>query len=402
MSAVVDDSSAAICKDCSESRMLSSRSVLYKAFSFAASLLCQTIPLARRTDSTAANVAGESSDDFIAAIVTRGALPIGAGCTPRDRIRDVRGNSERDISWGIVIAMQQTAGAMQRAYQVLLFYAYVNLEDPETVAHGVRVLAESLGLTGRVIVAYEGINATLEGTVDDTEQFARAVLLDDRFAGMQIKRSHGSGLSFPALSVKVRKEIVGTGFTKEEADPAVRTAPRLSASELRAWFSNNKDFTIVDMRNNYEFASGHFKNSVQPDISASRHLPLAMHNLEPLKEKTVVTVCTGGVRCEKMSAYLQSHGFTDVYQLDGGIHTYMEQFPGQDFQGTLYTFDRRLTMDFGGEREIIGQCHVCGATTEQYVDCAEDTCHYHFLACTQCSGADGRAFCSDACRDASL
>jgi pimeloyl-ACP methyl ester carboxylesterase len=106
----------------------------------------------------------------------------------------------------------------------------------------------------------------------------------------------------------------------------------------------------------------------------------------------------GGVRCEKMSAYLQSHGFTDVYQLDGGIHTYMERFPGKDFQGTLYTFDRRLTMDFGGEREVIGTCHLCGKTTEHYVDCAEDTCHYHFLACEQCTQADGRAFCSDACR----
>ncbi len=311
-------------------------------------------------------------------------------------------NSERDISWGIVTAMQETTGTMQRAYQVLLFYVYVNIEDPETVANGVRALAESLGLTGRVIVAHEGINATLEGSVEATEQFAQTVLLDERFSSMQIKRSHGNGLSFPSLSVKVRNEIVGTGFTKEEADPATRTAPRLSAGELRAWFESNKDFTIVDMRNNYEYASGHFKNSVQPDISASRHLPLAMPKLEPLKDKTVVTVCTGGVRCEKMSAYLQSKGFTDVYQLDGGIHTYMEQFPGKDFLGTLYTFDRRLTMDFGGEREVIGTCRLCGTTTENYVDCAEDTCHYHFLACQNCTQADGRAFCSEECRGASL
>lgn len=296
--------------------------------------------------------------------------------------------------------MQKESAAIVRAYQVLLFYKYVHLEDPEVVANGVRTLAESLALTGRVIVAEEGINATLEGTVDDTEQFARTVLLDERFSGVQIKRSRGHGGSFPGLTVKVRKEIVGTGFTKEEADPAVRTAPRVSAAELRAWFKSNKDFTIVDMRNNYEFASGHFKNSVQPDISASRHLPLAVHKLEPLKEKTVVTVCTGGVRCEKMSAYLQSKGFTDVYQLDGGIHTYMEQFPGEDFLGTLYTFDRRLTMDFGGAREVIGACHLCGTKTEHYVDCAEDTCHYHFLACENCTREDGRAFCSGECKSA--
>lgn len=289
-----------------------------------------------------------------------------------------------------------------REYLVLLFYKYVHIEDPETVATGVRELAASLGLTGRVIVAHEGINATVEGSPENVEKFAAIVTQDDRLSNVQIKRSKGSGDSFPSLSVKVRKEIVGTGFSKEEANPIARTAPRLTPSELREWFKNNRDFTIVDMRNNYEFASGHFKDSVHPDISASRHLPLAMHKLEPLKDQTVVTVCTGGVRCEKMSAYLLSKGFTDVHQLDGGIHSYMEQYPGEDFQGTLYTFDKRLTMDFGGERAVIGMCRLCGTSTENYVDCAEDTCHYHFLACAGCTHTDGRAYCSEECRTASV
>lgn len=285
-------------------------------------------------------------------------------------------------------------------FTVLLFYKYVTISDPEALAQRIRERAAALGLTGRVIVSHEGINGTLEGNILNAEVFASEILTDDRFADMQIKRSAGSGASFPKLSVKVRTEIVGTGFSKDEADPEVKTAPRLTPRELREWFENNKDFTVVDMRNNYEFASGHFKNSVQPDISASRHLPLALPKLEPLKEKTVVTVCTGGVRCEKMSAYLLSKGFTDVYQLDGGIHSYMEQYPGKDFKGTLYTFDRRLTMDFGGDREVIGSCKLCGATTEHYVDCAEDTCHYHFLACENCANADGRAFCSPECASA--
>ena len=283
-------------------------------------------------------------------------------------------------------------------FQVLLFYKYVSVTDPAALADAIRTQAAERRLTGRAIVAEEGVNATLEGSIEATESFALWILSDTRFADMQIKRSRGEGTSFPGLSVKVRNEIVGTGFSKEDANPAVRTAPRLSADALRSWYETEKEFTVIDMRNNYEYASGHFKNSVQPNISASRHLPIAMDSLAPLKNKTVVTVCTGGVRCEKMSAYLQSHGFTDVYQLDGGIHTYMERFPGKDFQGTLYTFDRRLTMDFGGEREVIGTCHLCGKTTEHYVDCAEDTCHYHFLACEQCTQADGRAFCSDACR----
>ncbi len=176
--------------------------------------------------------------------------------------------------------------------------------------------------------------------------------------------------------------------------------------ELRDWYESKQDFVVVDMRNNYEFASGHFKDSIQPDISASRHLPLAMGRLEPLKEKTIVTVCTGGVRCEKMSAYLMHKGFKDVRQLDGGIHTYMEKFPGKDFQGTLYTFDQRLTMDFGGaegaEREVIGRCRLCGAKSERYADCAEDTCHLHFLACDACRDEQGKAFCSPECKIAAI
>ncbi|MBP9757402.1 MAG: rhodanese-related sulfurtransferase [Candidatus Pacebacteria bacterium] len=285
-------------------------------------------------------------------------------------------------------------------WQVLLFYKYIPVEDPAALAEAYRIEAQKLGLTGRAIIAAEGINATFEGSVEATEALASWVLTDSRFSDMQIKRSAGNGESFPRLSVKVRDEIVGTGFTKDEADPYVKTAPRLTPEQLKAWYESNRDFVVVDMRNNYEYASGHFKNAVQPDISASRHLPIAMNKLEPLKEKTVVTVCTGGVRCEKMSAYLLSKGFTDVHQLDGGIHSYMEKFPGQDFEGTLYTFDKRLTMDFGGDRSVIGQCHLCKRTTERYVDCAEDTCHYHFLACENCTDERGRAYCSDECKHA--
>ena len=297
---------------------------------------------------------------------------------------------------------QEQQAGVSVAYQVLLFYKYTRIEDPAALADSIRAQADALKLTGRVIVASEGINATLEGPVEQTETFASAVLRDPRFSDVQIKRSHGFGTSFPGLSVKVRNEIVGTGFSKEEADPAVRTAPRLTPDELRSWYEQQQDFVVIDMRNNYEFASGHFTGSVQPNISASRHLPLAMDSLAPLKDKKVVTVCTGGVRCEKMSAYLMSNGFTDVHQLDGGIHSYMEKYPGKDFQGTLYTFDQRLTMDFGGTREVIGTCKLCGATTEHYVDCAEDTCHYHFLACESCVREDGRAFCSNECRSVQL
>ena len=283
-------------------------------------------------------------------------------------------------------------------YQVLLFYKYVDVAAPEELVAYMRALTTELSLTGRVIIAHEGINATLEGTVENTETFVRQFFTDKRFADVQVKRSVGTGESFPGLSVKVRDEIVGTGFSIDEANPRVKTAPKISPEELRKWYEEEKDFVVVDMRNNYEFASGHFKNAVEPGISSSRHLPLAIDKLAPFKEKTVVTVCTGGIRCEKMAAYLVHKGFKDVQQLDGGIHTYMEKYPGKDFQGTLYTFDQRLTMDFGGDREIVGKCHLCGAPSEKYADCSEESCHLHFIVCDACRGESGCVFCSNECR----
>jgi UPF0176 protein len=287
-------------------------------------------------------------------------------------------------------------------YQVLLFYKYVDVAEPAALTERVRALAVRLSLTGRVIVATEGINATLEGMIANTEAFVHDFFIDERFSDVQVKRSAGTGKSFPGLSVKMRKEIVGTGLTPEEADPRVKTAPRISPDELREWYESGKDFVVVDMRNNYEFASGHFKNAIEPGISASRHLRLAMDKLAPLKEKQVVTVCTGGVRCEKMAAYLMHKGFQNVRQLDGGIHSYMEKYPGKDFLGTLYTFDQRVTMDFGGgengKREIIGKCHLCGASSEMYADCADPACHLHFIACTNCREADGSVYCGEDCK----
>lgn len=281
-------------------------------------------------------------------------------------------------------------------HQVLLFYKYVTIEDPEAFAAEVRALATKHELFGRALIAEEGINATLEGSPENTEAFAAELLKDQRLADIQIKRSEGDGTAFAKLVVKVREQIVGTRFPKDKVDPRVQTAPRISAEQLKEWFENGEDFTIVDMRNDYEFKSGHFKGSVNPGLENSRDLPEALPKLEPLKKKKVLTVCTGGIRCESMSAYLMSEGFEDVYQLENGMHGYMEKYPGEDFLGTLYTFDRRKVMDFGGDREVIGTCHRCEAKTETYANCGNDLCHLHFLICEDCTTEKG-TFCSAAC-----
>ncbi len=279
--------------------------------------------------------------------------------------------------------------------QILLFYKYVTVEDPEALAAWFRSRAHAHHLHGRVLVAEEGINGTLEGAVENTEAFAEELLEDSRFSDVSIKRSSGTGSAFPKLSVKVREEIVGTKFPKH-IDPRKRTAARLAPEDLRNWFEEGKDFVIVDMRNDYEYQSGHFKGSINPGLENSRDLPKALPKLVDLKDKTVLTVCTGGVRCEKMSALLLEEGFSDVYQLEDGMHGYMQKYPGLDFEGALYTFDERKTMDFGGDRSIIGRCHLCQAPTEKYVNCANDFCHFHFLVCEGCSGSRS-VFCSRDC-----
>lgn len=293
-----------------------------------------------------------------------------------------------------------SARIISMIHQVLLFYKYVTIENPQELQYHYKALCERFNLKGRTIIAGEGINATLEGKTEDTENFLQEFLKDERFNGIQIKRSRGAGVSFPRLSVKVKNEIVGTRFPKE-IDPRTKTAPHLSPDELHTWYENQKDFVVVDMRNSYEFESGHFKNSIDPGMGASRELPEVIGKLadtvDNLKDKTVLTVCTGGVRCEKMSAYLLHEGFKDVYQLDGGMHSYMEKYPDGHFRGALFTFDDRLVMDFGGDREVIGTCKRCNVTNEQYQNCANAECNMLFLICNDCMSKEGPGFCSEKC-----
>lgn len=281
-------------------------------------------------------------------------------------------------------------------YQVLLFYKYVTIDNPKKLRDYYISLCEKFSLKGRTIVAREGINSTLEGSIENTENFLKEFLTDERFSDIQIKRSEGNGNSFPRLSVKVRDEIVATRFP-EEIDPSKKTAPHLSPDELHLWYEQQKDFVVIDMRNSYEFASGHFKNSIDPKMDASRELPEKLETLNIIKDKTILTVCTGGVRCEKMSAYLMHAGFKDVYQLDGGMHSYMEKYPEGHFLGTLFTFDNRLVMDFGGKREVIGTCKRCNVKNEQYQNCANAVCNMLFLICDGCMSSEGPGFCSEKC-----
>lgn len=281
------------------------------------------------------------------------------------------------------------------SYTVILFYRYVTIEDPVTLMERERAVCEVLGLTGRVIIAEEGVNATLEGTAESIAKYTEHIRRDTRFKKIDIKETDGTGTLFPKLSIKVRPEIV-TSFVGASVNPRKDTGVHLAPSELRKWLEKGEEFEIIDMRNDYEYAVGHFKNARASGMHSFKDLVKVTGDHADIKEKKVVTVCTGGVRCEKASAYLKAQGFTNVYQLEGGIHRYMEKYPGEDFLGTLYTFDGRVTMDFGGEkREIIGKCVRCNALTERFADCAISSCGNHFLACDGCRDTEDRAYCGE-------
>lgn len=280
------------------------------------------------------------------------------------------------------------------SHKVIIFYRYVTIEAPQVLMERERAVCEVLGLTGRVIIAEEGINGTLEGTSESIAKYTAHILSDKRFKKMDIKETPGAGDIFPRLSIKVRSEIV-TSNVDASINPRKDTGVHLAPSDLKKWFENGEDFEIIDMRNDYEYGVGHFKGARASGMRSFKDLPKVAERFATIKDKKVLTVCTAGVRCEKASAYLKAQGFTDVYQLHGGIHRYMEKFPGEDFLGALYTFDGRTTMTFGGDekREVIGKCTHCGTQTERFADCALAACGNHFLACDACRDEEGNALC---------
>lgn len=289
-------------------------------------------------------------------------------------------------------------------HQIILFYKYTKIEDPEALKQEQIDLCKKLGLTCRTIVSKEGINGTLEGSVENTEAYIKAMSEDERFKDIHWKRSGGTGSAFPKVSVKVRDEIVTLGLGDFDFDPNDITGEYITAEELHDLYESNEEFYVVDMRNDYEMQVGHFENAILMPMSNFRELPEKLKEIEHLKDKLVVTTCTGGIRCEKASGFLVKNGFTNVFQLWGGMHTYIEKYPNAHFLGSLYVFDGRVTWDQGEQNkdnhEIVGSCEKCGTPSELYVDCGYIHCsgRRHFIICEQCLDKNGYAFCSDTCK----
>ncbi|OGZ18005.1 MAG: hypothetical protein A2494_01895 [Candidatus Lloydbacteria bacterium RIFOXYC12_FULL_46_25] len=297
---------------------------------------------------------------------------------------------------------------MDNTHEIIIFYRYTKITDPALFVAWQKLTGAELGLTGRILIAHEGINGTLEGTKDHILEYERRMHLQDGgegtfgdFADLWFKHSPGTGSAFPKLKVKVRDEIVTLGLGEEDLDPNEVTGTHLTPEELKQWIESGEEFEIIDMRNDYEYKVGHFRGSINPMLENFRDLSKVTPALEALKEKKVLTVCTYGVRCEKASGYLKNKGFKDVYQLDGGIGTYMKAFPGEDFLGSLYVFDNRITERFTDDYEVVGVCENCKEKSEHYSNCAFDDCHKKMIVCESCLSRLGEMWCGEECREAS-
>jgi UPF0176 protein len=273
---------------------------------------------------------------------------------------------------------------MKNDFVIILFYKFINITDLNRVALAHKNKCTELRLTGRMIVAEEGVNATFEGTGENIEKYKTFLKSEPVFADIVIKESAGTGTAFPKLKIKVRKEVVT--LEAGRFDVKKETARELPASELQKWYENDEDFVVLDLRNDYEIASGKFDKTVDPGLSNFRDLPKKISQIKNIKDKKIVAVCTGGIRCEKATCLLKREGFSNVYQLKDGIHTYMKEYPSGHFNGTLFVFDNRMTTDVvqSSKKHIIGKCVFCEIPTENY--CSDDSTRpsRKLLCCPEC------------------
>ena len=291
-------------------------------------------------------------------------------------------------------------------YKVLLFYTFTPLVDPEAIRLWQRDLCESLGLGGRILISPDGINGTVGGELGSVKKYWRKTREYAPFKDIDFKWSEGTSPDdFPRLKVRVRGELVGFGAPDElevTAAGVMGGGTHLKPEELHQLVLD-KEVTFFDGRNKWEADIGRFKNAVVPDVATSHDFARELDSgkYDHLKDKPVVTYCTGGVRCEVLSAMMIKRGFREDYQLDGGIVRYGEAFGDSGlWEGSLYIFDNRKAVTFTSDAAVIGVCSSCGESSSRMENCADLACRQQLVVCDAC--AEGTVHCHDHTRTRTL
>jgi UPF0176 protein len=284
----------------------------------------------------------------------------------------------------------------ERPYRVLLYYNYVPLVDPQAVRDEMEAFCVATSLLGRILIAPEGLNGTVSGTWDATQEYMDWMGEHPLFHATEFKIDAVPNHTFMKLHVRVRNEIVNLGV--EDLDMTVQVDNYIEPEEWRAIMkSEDPDIVILDARSSYEYEVGKFKNALTLDIDNFRELPEKLAELAAYKDKKIYTYCTGGIKCEKVSRLMLREGFQNVYQLHGGIVRYGHEVGGEDFEGSCYVFDQRVVVPVNNVNpDLIAHCKVCEAETEKYVNCANPECNEHFLICEACADRL-EGCCSEVC-----
>ena len=293
-----------------------------------------------------------------------------------------------------------------REPKVLLFYLFTPLRDPEAVHQWQRVLCESLGLTGRIIVSPHGINGTVGGGLREVKKYIKATKRYEPFHHMDFKWSEGTGKDFPRLSIKVRDELVAFGVPHEievNRDGVVNGGVHLSPDEVDELVATRGDEVVFfDGRNAFEAEIGRFRNAVIPDVKTTHDFIAEIESgkYDDLKSRPVVTYCTGGIRCEILSAVMKNRGFSEVYQIDGGIVRYGEAKRDSSlWEGALFVFDERQTVTFSENALTLGVCESCQSPTSRYVNCKNLSCRALILQCDECAEKSSAENCNETHRN---
>jgi len=291
--------------------------------------------------------------------------------------------------------------------KIILYYGFTPIADPEAVRLWQRTLCESLGLKGRIIISHDGINGTLGGEMDALKRYVKITKEYPGFSKIDFKWSAGTGDDFPKLRIRVRDEIVtfgAPGELKVDDNGVIGGGTHLTPKQVNDLVAERgDDVAFFDGRNAFEAKIGKFKNAIVPDVDSTRDFVAELDSgkYDHLKDKPIVTYCTGGIRCEVLSSLMKNRGFNEVYQIEGGIVRYGEQFGDKGlWEGSLYVFDNRMNVEFTENAKTIGECAKCTALTSKLRDCTNLSCREFTLLCDDCAVQHASSACSHVSIDA--
>lgn len=284
---------------------------------------------------------------------------------------------------------------MHSPYRVLLYYKYVPIADSALVCYEHRMICKKIGLLGRIYISHEGINGTCAGTPEQVKEYMRYMNQHPLFSHIDFKKDQSDFLPFRKLFVRTRPELAASDLF-DTVDPRTEGGTHLAPEDFHAMIEQDPDVVLFDARNSYESRIGTFEGAITPEIQNFRDLKEKLPEYAHLKDKKLLMFCTGGIRCEKASALFKKEGFSQVYQLSGGIVTYGKKIkPSKSkYKGKCFVFDDRIAVPI--TQDVLTTCDHCGIACDRYLNCTNAACNKLFISCDTCAVTHQHA-CSDVC-----